>query len=266
LLAGRVAAAEPTAADLVLARPGTLPIVVTAPHGGRDAVPRIEPRADRAGVGAYRAWGGFQRGADLNTDRLAEAIAAHLAVLTGGEPYLVVARFHRKYIDANRPPALALDDDRARAHYDRYHDTIRRFVDEVRRRHPHGLLVDVHGQSKERDVVMRGTLNGRSIERLLGRAGAAAVTGPRGLWGQLETRGFRVFPSNDAPPGGRSEDGGFNGGYTVDLYGSHRADGIDAVQIEFGSDYRGKRALDATARDAARAIAAFYETYLKTPR
>ena len=265
-LVGPAAAAETTANDLVLVRQGTLPIVLTAPHGGREAVPGIEPRTDRTSTGDYRMWGGFQKGADLNTDILAERIAAGIAAITGVEPYLVVARFQRKYIDANRPPALGLDDRRARPYYDHYHAAIRRFVDEVRRRHAGGLLVDVHGQGKDRDVVMRGTLNGRSIEHLLWRSGAAAVTGPSGLFGQLEARGFKVFPGNDVPLREHSEDAGFLGGYTVDLYGSHNRHGIDAVQMEFGTRYRDKSTVEATARDTAKAIAAFYDAYLKSRR
>jgi N-formylglutamate amidohydrolase len=266
LIAAHAAAAEITATDLVLVRQGTLPIIVTAPHGGRDAVPGIEPRKDRSSAGDYRTWGGFQKGTDLNTDVLAQGIAAGIATLTGAEPYLVVAKFQRKYIDANRPPQLALDDRKARPYYEHYHATIRRFVHEVRRGHGGGLLIDVHGQGKDRDVIMRGTLNGHAVERLLWRSGAAAVTGPRGLFGQLEAYGFKIFPANDVPPREGSEDAGFIGGWTLDLYGSHNRHGIDAVQLEFGTRYRDTSTVDVTARDAAKAIAAFWEAYLKTPR
>ena len=266
LLAGPAASAESTPAELVLIREGTIPIVITAPHGGREAVPGIEPRTERAQVGEYRKWGGFQKGTDLNTDVLAQSIATELAGLVGGEPYLVVARFQRKYIDANRPPELGLDDRKARPYYDDYHAAIRRFVDEVRRHHAGGVLLDVHGQAKDRDVLMRGTMNGRSVARLLGRDGVKAVTGPEGLFGQLEARGIKVFPGNDVPPRPHSEDAVFNGGYTTDLYGSHNRDGIDAVQLEFGTRYREKGAVEATAHAAARALAVFYETYLKDKR
>jgi hypothetical protein len=75
---------------------------------------------------------------------------------------------------------------------------------------------------------------------------------------------LKVFPANDVPPGGTSENRGFNGGYTVATYGA--ADGIDAVQMEFGSKYRQKAVVDQVAKDAGKAIAAFYEAYLKMPR
>ncbi|MGH7304595.1 MAG: hypothetical protein ACRELZ_14980 [Candidatus Rokuibacteriota bacterium] len=255
-----VHAGDQAPTDLVLVQPGTLPIILIAPHGGRVAIPSVEPR--RAKDGASPQWGGFVTGGDRDTDLLAQRIAAEIARLTGREPYLVVAKFQRKYIDANRPPELALEDPRARPHYDYYHRSVRRFVDEVRTNHPAGLLIDVHGQSKSPDVVMRGTLNDRSVGRRLRRAGVDAVIGPSGLFGQLEANGFRVFPGNDVPPRGTSEDAGFNGGYSVFTYGSHQRDGIDAVQIEFGARHREKAALDRSAQSAAKAIAVFYEAYV----
>ena len=124
-------AAEKTPADLVVARQGALPIILTAPHGGREAIPGIEPRQDRTNDPAYRSWGGFQRGGDSNTDVLALGIAAEITRLTGQAPYLVLANFQRRYVDANRPAELALDSPETRPYYDYYHQTIRRFVDEI---------------------------------------------------------------------------------------------------------------------------------------
>ena len=248
-------------ADLVLVQQGSMPVILTAPHGGRAAIPTAEPR--RAQDGTPGPWGGVHTGADASTDVLASGIAAELSKLTGQDPYLVVAKFARKYIDANRPPELGLDDPRVRPYYDYYHRSIRRFIDEVRAKYPAGLLIDVHGQGKDPDVVMRGTINGRTVQRLMQRRGVDAVTGSRGVFGQLEANGFKVFPRNDVPPRGTSEDAGYKGGYTVFTYGSHNRDGIDAVQMEFGNRYRQKTLLDKSARDAAHAIAAFYEAYLR---
>jgi hypothetical protein len=237
-------------ADLILMQRGTLPIILTAPHGGREAIPVVEPR--RAADTTSGRWGGVHKGSDLNTDLLAQGITAEIAKITGKEPYLVVAKFQRKYIDVNRPPDLALEDPRARPYYDYYHQAIRGFVDEVRHAHPAGLLIDVHGESKGPDVIMRGTLNGRAVERLLRRAGVDAVTGPHGIFGQLETNGFEVFPGNDVPPSGHSEDAGFTGGYSIFTYGSHNRDGIDALVMEFGIRYRQPDVLGESARHAAK--------------
>ncbi|MEO7728795.1 MAG: hypothetical protein ABIS45_16205 [Burkholderiales bacterium] len=254
-------AANDAPADLVLVRQGTLPVILTAPHGGRQAVPGIEERNIEGKPGGKGAK--YVKGADTNTDILALRIADEIERITGRTPYIVMAKFARKYIDANRSPEIAMDDARARPYYDTYHNAVRQIIAEIRGKYPAGLLIDVHGQHFVPDVVMRGTHNGKSVTRLLQRAGFDAVTGPNGIFGQIEANGFKVFPGNDLPPRGKYEDAGLNGGYTVATYGSDTVDGIDAVQMEFGSNYRAKAALDKSGKDAGKAIAAFYEAYLK---
>jgi N-formylglutamate amidohydrolase len=258
-----VDAADKTPADLVLVRAGTLPIILTVPHGGREEIPGAAPRDTRGKPSGGR---GFVTVTDTNTDRLALGIAAEIKAVTGKEPYLVLAKFERKYVDPNRPPEIGVESPPARPFYDTYHQAGRRFVDEVRGKYPAGLLIDVHGQKKDPSVVMRGTQNGRTVQRLLKRAGGPAVTGPHGIFGQLAANGFAVFPANSVPPGGTSEDRGYSGGYTVDTYGSDTPDGIDAVQMEFGTRYRGNATVDKAAQEAGKAVAGFYEAYLKKPQ
>lgn len=265
-LAPAAHAAGDAPADFVLIQQGTLPIILTVPHGGREAIPGIDERniEGKSGGKGGGKWGGFVKGSDLNTDILAHAIVTQIRELTGKTPYLVMAKFHRKYIDANRPPEIALDNPKARPYYDYYHETVRSFIGEVLGKYPAGILVDVHGQHDAPDVVMRGTHNGRTITQLLKRAGVPAMTGPNGLFGQLEANGFKVFPGNDVPPRGTAENAGLNGGYTVSTYGSDSANGIDTVQMEFGSRYRQKANAEKSGRDAGKAIVGFYEAYLKT--
>jgi hypothetical protein len=90
------------------------------------------------------------------------------------------------------------------------------------------------------------------------------VTGPNGIFGQLAANGFAVFPANDAR--GTSEARGYDGGYTVGTYGSNNANGIDAVQMEFGTRYRHDGGLDLAARATGKALVAFYDAYLKPGR
>lgn len=266
LLAAFAHAADVTPADLVLVQQGTMPIILTAPHAGHEAIPGVPPREDKSKDEAFRKWGGFVAGrGDANTDLLAQGIAAEIKALTGKDAYLVMAKFERRFIDANRPSELALDNANARPYFDYYHNSIRRFVDEIRKKYPASLLIDVHGQPTKPTVIWRGTMNGRAIKNLLQRSGARAITGTKGLFGQLEANGLKVFPDNHLPIGGTSEDL-HNGGYTVFTYGAHTAKGIDAVSFEVGSDYRQNAAVENTAKDAARAIAAFYGAYLKKPR
>ena len=255
-------------AELVVVERGTLPIVLTAPHGGREAIPGVAARdIKRAGVVEdSRKWGGAVTSTDGNTDVLALRMAAEIRRLTGQAPYVVVAKFQRRFIDANRPAELAFDSPAALPYYDLYHRSIRDFVDEILRTHQAGLLIDVHGQNKDPGVLMRGTVNGRTVLKLVRRAGVGAITGPEGLFGRLEANGFKVFPANSEGLGARSEDAGLNGGYTTRLYGSDNAGGIDAVQFEFGTVYRRKEAVEKSAVDAARAVVDFHRAHLAKER
>jgi N-formylglutamate amidohydrolase len=245
---------------LVLVQSGTLPIILTAPHGGREPIAGIQPRNVK---GKPRGGSGYEVGGDRDTDVLVQDIAREIRSLTGQDAFLVMVKFQRKFIDVNRPPKIAFDDPKAEPYYQYYHQTVRHFVDAVRGTHRNGLLIDVHGQGKLPDALVRGTRNGRTIKQLLARAGMTALTGSRGLFGQLEVNGFTVFPTNDVPASGSGEDGGFNGGFTVAQYGSHTVNGIDAVQLEFGSKYRSKTELEGSAKGAAKSIVGFYEAYLK---
>jgi N-formylglutamate amidohydrolase len=157
------ASVDPIAAGLVVVRPGTLPIVICAPHGGSESVPDAVVRTRQ---GAGRSDRRFVTGRDIGTDRLATGIAHSIQALTGEAVHLVVARFDRRFIDANRPPELAFDSAAARPVYEHYHRSIRQAVDRVRSRHHAGLLIDVHGQTNFPDALVRGTLNGRSMSRL----------------------------------------------------------------------------------------------------
>jgi len=257
-----VVAQDVTLENLVLTQVGTLPIILTAPHGGREPIPGIPPRNVE---GKPRGGSKYELGTDRETDVLVQAIAREIRQLTGEDVYLVMAKFQRKLIDANRPPNIAFDNVKAEPYYQYYHQTIRRFIDAIRSSHRAGLLIDVHGQNKLPDALVRGTRNGLAIKQLLERSGMKAVTGPEGLFGQLAGNGFTVFPSNDVPASGTSENGVYNGGFTVARYGSHTKSGIDAVQFEFGSKYRQTTELESTAKRAAKSIVGFYSAYLKLP-
>lgn len=255
LFATLFATASVCAQALVEAEPGELPIILTAPHGGVQAVPGCE---ERVSIGTR-----FVTRPDVRTDQLARAIADELKRLTGKSPYLIIARFHRKYIDANRPAAEAYAGVACAAEYAAYHAAIRRTIDEVRLKHPRAMLFDIHGQAAHRDAILRGTRDGRSVSALLARSGASAVTGPDSVFGRFAAMGYSIIPPNDTAPTDRVEARNYSGGYTVAIYGSDRDDGIDAMQLEFGRDLREHGVIERTAIDTARAIAAFHHRFLR---
>jgi N-formylglutamate amidohydrolase len=271
------AATRPSAEPLVTFTRGTLPIILTAPHDGMETVPGTPPRT---GVGTGVAPNRFVIVRDVNTGALTEAIGAAMERELGGRPYVVIARFHRRFIDANRPPADGFEHPGAKPHYDAFHGAIDAASDEIRRTWGRGLLLDIHGQIAEVDGIYRGTRDGRTVSDLLRLHGDDALVGPQSILGRLAAEGYMILPPPPPPPATPATpatrassqpatapaDIGheirFNGGYIVDAHGSHRGTAIDAIQLEFGTNLRRKTRIEQTANDVAKAAAAFARAYL----
>lgn len=231
---------------------GGLPIILTAPHGGSAAIPGVP---ERKGDGATR----FNPRADTNTDVLTEKLADALEQKLGKRPYVVIARFHRKYLDANRRPADAFESAEAKATYDAYHAAIASACKEVTARWGRGVVLDIHGQAAQPDVVLRGTQNGKTVAHLLKRSGREAVYGETSLFGQLAKQGFAVFPTVGSS---EPESPNYSGGHTVGIHGSSSGGTIDAIQLELGTNYRDSKAIADGADKLANAITAFAKAYL----
>jgi N-formylglutamate amidohydrolase len=236
---GLVRAAEAPAP--VVSSRGTLPLILTVPHDGAQAWPGVPERT--RGV----------RSRDAGTRALAEGVVALLERSFGQRPYLVIATLSRKLLDVNRPEREALESSRILPAYRAYHERIAAFIAEIRNQHSgRGLLVDVHGQGREPGTLFRGTDDGASVTSLVRRFGLAALQGPQSISGLMAAQGYRVHPPVDAPS--VREDPRFDGGFTVQTYGSRHAGGIDAIQLEFG---RALRESPRLAGDLAEALAVF---------
>ncbi len=239
-------------ANLVTIRSGDLPIILTAPHGGRDAIPNV---AARRGDGVDR----FNSRSDSNTDILTEQLAEAIEKALGKRPYVVIARFHRKYADANRRSRDAYESDEARLVYESYHQAIAQARNDVIERWGRGILFDIHGQAAEPRAILRGTQNGKTTTHLVNRFGREAINGETSLFGQLARQGLTVIP---AVGSGDREPVGYNGGYTVIAHGSGSGGTLDAIQLELGHELRSVEALSTTASKLTDAIAAFATHYL----
>ena len=237
---------------LLTVKQGTLPIILSVPHGGKHPIPNA---TIRKGVGVAK----FVTVRDGWTDELAEKIGAALEKKLAGKPHLVIARFERKYVDVNRPAKDAYESDAAKSFYDAYHKALKTARDEVERDWGRGLVIDVHGQGVEPNAIFRGTSNWDSVSHLTTRFGKLAVTGPKGVFGVLGKRGVSIIPANDSA---NKEDARFNGGYIVRTYGSKDGGTIDAIQLEFGGNLRQPSAQAKTAAVVADAIAIFAAEYL----
>lgn len=232
---GLASASDPMTAISVI--PGTLPLVLTVPHDGGEPL----------GAVPVRTQGKVVR--DTGTRKLAERVAALLEERIGKRPYLVIANFSRKYLDVNRAEPEAMQSPDALPAYRAYHGAIAAGVTEIKAKFPQGgLLIDVHGQAQDPETTFLGTRDGVTVRALLSRAGAAALRGEKSISGVLTAKGYAIKPAV-----GNSlerEDPRFNGGFTVFHYGSHRPEGIDAIQLEFGKHHRANPQLAADLADA----------------
>jgi N-formylglutamate amidohydrolase len=242
-------------AELLTVWAGMLPIILSAPHGGREPIPGIPVRR---GIGVPQ----FTTERDSNTAELAEAIAHAIGNRLGAKPFLIIARFERKYVDANRPHAAAYESTAAKPYYEAYHRALEDASEHVRQQWVGGILLDIHGQAAEADTVFRGTDNGRSVEVLRQKFGNEAFAGPKSIMGQLASKGYKVIPNG----GGSVRERRYTGGYTTRTYGSHRGTRIDAIQLEIGANLRARANLDRTAIDLADSIVIFTRQYLLAAR
>jgi N-formylglutamate amidohydrolase len=231
--------------QFVAARAGSMPVILAVPHDGGERLPGVPERS------------GGVRVRDTSTQLLATRTADAIERQTGRRPYVVVARFSRRFVDANRSADEAVESPDALPAWQAYHAQLADFVAQVRERWPGGgLLVDVHGQGVDPSTVFRGTRNGRSVQALVQRHGREAIDGEASLLGVLRARGHGAEPA----PGAREVR--FNGGNTVEAYGSHHSEGIDTIQLEFGKSLRES---EEAAQDLAEAILVFEKAYLAGP-
>jgi N-formylglutamate amidohydrolase len=239
---------------LVFVQKGVIPLVITSPHGGREAIPDVPKRV--GGEGLYR----FVASPDENTGELTDLLAEELERLLGRKPYVVRAKFSRRYCDVNREPKDAYESPGAKLQYDYYHKAIADACREVLEKWHAGLFLDIHGQSTYPDKLIRGTNNGRTVTMLTERRGAEAYMGQSSLLGRMAQRGYEVLPSIDTT---EKEPERYAGGHTVKTYGSHQTGGIDAIQFEFGRQYRVPMSeAEKSARDLAEAIVEYAHDYL----
>jgi N-formylglutamate amidohydrolase len=83
---------------------GTLPVLLACAHDGTEQPEGVRARKREQ----FPAKCDFQPSGDLNVADLTRAAAEQLRAETGEAPYVVIAGFHRRYIDANRSEECAL--------------------------------------------------------------------------------------------------------------------------------------------------------------
>jgi len=224
-------------------RSGTLPIILTVPHGG--SLKPANVLARRYGV----------TGTDSNTIPLAEMIIQELEARYGGKPHVIISRLHRTKLDPNRElEEAAQGDPTAIAAWQRFHDSAQKACDSVMKKSGVGLLLDVHGHRHldqrvelgylvkadllkhsdaelNADAVLVASTAIRDLDKRSPQSFAELLRGPQSLGGLLEYRGFRCVPSpSKTNPAFLA--GYFSGAYDVTAHGSRDGSSVSAIQVE----------------------------------
>jgi N-formylglutamate amidohydrolase len=244
---GRAALLEPDAVPAygtnryVEYRAGTLPLIISAPHGG-DLAPASVPDR-RAGL----------MNADIGTIDLTLRVASELTRLTGRRPHLVICRLARAKVDVNRElqEGASANTDAARV-WEEYHRFIETATATAVSARGRAIYVDLHGHSHPVPRVELGYLlepedlalsdsaldqdpisSRSSVQALLGAglpAFSTLVRGPASLGAELSARGYESVPSPAVPdPGGTPY---YAGGYSIRRHGTRPQLPVGAIQIE----------------------------------
>jgi N-formylglutamate amidohydrolase len=218
---------------------GDLPLVISAPHGGREKPAEIPTR--QQGVVQM----------DTNTQELARAIGAEIFARTGHHAHLIISRLHREKLDPNREVVeAAAGDPVAEKTWNEYHAFIDRAMAAAIKQAGKAFFIDLHGQGHKDKRLELGYLHsqdllGKSEAELNVPAIAAAgslrriaekskltyvdlLRGPRSLGAMLQAQGFPCTPSPERPVPNLPY---FQGGYTVRRHVAPEAP-VAGLQIE----------------------------------
>ncbi len=221
--------------------PGTLPFILSAPHGGTLTPAEIPDRTFGVTV------------TDRNTGRLAEQIRDAFIVQTGAAPHLVIAWLARIKLDPNREIVEAAQGSPfAENAWDEFHgfiETARAWVEEEA---GSGLFVDLHGHGHEINRLELGYLTSgadldmsdgvldagnfaatSSLKALVQSTGGSfseLLRGPTSLGALLTDEGVPAVPSPaDPTPAGAPY---FSGGFNTARYGSRDRGTVSGAQFE----------------------------------
>ncbi|MFC1724176.1 hypothetical protein ACFL4T_01015 [candidate division KSB1 bacterium] len=223
--------------------PGTLPVILSAPHGGTLKPSDIPDRT----------YGSFYQ--DMHCDDLVKKIRDSLYRATGKYPHVVICNLHRRKLDANRDiNEAAQGNTAAEQAWKEWNEFLEHAKKEVETEYGTGFYFDIHGfrgmkkwlqlgyliRGRDFDNVSdedmnKGFFGVRSSIRYLAENSeisfAELVRGDSSLGALFEEEGYPAVPSNkNKGPGNYGTY--FNGGYNTYRHGSLRNGKINAIQIE----------------------------------
>lgn len=225
---------------------GNLPIILSAPHGGRLTPDEIPDRTYGTMV------------TDDNTYELTKTLMDTMMIRFGARPHVILCRLKRTKLDANRDSVEAAQEDKyALRAWQEYHHYIDAAKKKIEMDFGSGLFFDMHGHGKNPDgfydlrnwlgyllsgseldlsdsVLNTNTFKNKSSIRTLVDSSSfsfiEALRGPNSFGTLLDSLGFKCVPSvNDPGPKGMRY---FSGGYNTARHGSRNGGMISAIQVE----------------------------------
>jgi len=246
---------------------GDLPVIISAPHGGRERPEEMPDRQD--GTFAF----------DTNTQELVRAAAEELHNRTGRWPHVIICRLNRRKVDCNREIVeAAAGNPLAEQAWHEFQGFIDAARASVVKQHGRGLYIDLHGHghaeqrlelgylhSTEQLAVSDAELNSgpyaaeSSLKAIAARGSvcyAELIRGPYSFGALMEQHGFPCSPSPSNP---HPKAPFFRGGYNTARHGRDAAP-LAGLQIETHS--RGVRDTPQSREKFAKALAETLEVYL----
>lgn len=245
--------------------PGDLPLVISAPHGGREKPDEIPVR--EKGVVQM----------DANTQELARAIAEEIHARTGHRPHLIICRLHRQKLDCNREIVeAAAGSPVAEKAWTEYHGFIDQALKTAITSAGKAFYIDLHGHAHPDHRLELGYLHTRdalakpdaeinalaasgSLRRIAEKSKLSYVDllrGPRSLGTLLQAQGYPCTPSPERPVPNLPY---FQGGYSVR---QHVAAGAPVAGLQIECNNEGVRDTAANRAKFATTLVAVLREYL----
>lgn len=215
---------------------GDIPIIISAPHGGKNRVEEIPTRIK--GI----------VGIDKQTDILALDLVENIKRISERRsfkiknPSYIISKVHRCKVDLNREETDAYNHKSklAKEFYRFYHDNVKEIILHNLEKFGHSLLVDIHGFEKNKRPA-----GFRDVELILGTNNLSSMfpdSIPKKLWGKnLRGKIIKRFNELNIPiaPGHRiRREYALTGGYIIKNYGASKIKNSQAIQIEFSDRIR----------------------------
>lgn len=219
---------------------GSLPIVISTPHGGSYSPNYISNRTN----------GVFDR--DDYTKELTYEIIEEFFIQTKCYPHTVIVDLCRTKVDTNRQIIEAVSCENSTTSYNSFHNFIKKSIKKVESKYQKGLYIDIHGQSHSHNAIEFGYLltndilrldtnnmtsykNNSSIKTISNFSNYSfceQIKGEYSLGTLMSKKGFKSVPSKTMPYT-LKDDEYFEGAYNTKTYASTSGSGISSIQIEF---------------------------------